>query len=208
MGPPYRNTPMTPSPLSAQPETSHPDIRLIIGLGNPGDNYQQTYHNAGLQAISYIRDHLPSAWEQTTDPQSQHPSQKHFTFWKLSCNTGASLILAQPTLFMNESGVAVHEALRYFTLTPQQLMVVHDDSDLLLGAYKFSFAQRSGGHRGIASIIDTIGTNAFYRFKIGIRPPLEKNRTKAEEFVLKKISSAHRAVLETTYQEFSCLLLK
>ena len=203
-----RNTPMTPSSSSAQSEISHPDIRLVIGLGNPGDEYQQTYHNAGIQAMSYVRDHLPSTWKQTTDSQSQHPSQKHFIFWKLSSESGASLILMQPTLFMNESGVAVHEALRYFRLSPQQLMVVHDDSDLLIGAYKFSFAQRSGGHRGIASIIDAIGTNEFYRFKIGIRPPLEKNRTKAEEFVLKKISPAHRAVLETTYQKLSHLLLQ
>ena len=189
--------PTPPSKVSPDKRRTSPapDIRMIVGLGNPGEAYQKTYHNAGKLAIAYIRAHLPSSW--TIYKEEQTPSGKHFSFWTCSRQEHMPpLVFVQPDVFMNESGMAVDEALRYFTCSPDQLMVVHDDSDMNIGTSKFSFDQRSGGHRGIESISTVIGTNAFYRFKIGIRPPDEAHRKKAEAFVLAAISATDRATLE------------
>ncbi|MCL4530917.1 MAG: aminoacyl-tRNA hydrolase, partial [Chloroflexi bacterium] len=97
-------------------------------------------------------------------------------------------IFVAPLTFMNESGIAAREALKQFGAKPEDLIVIHDDSDLPVGKYKISRNVRAAGHKGVQSIIDVIGTKDFTRIRIGIRPPVEQRRAKAETFVLKKIT--------------------
>jgi PTH1 family peptidyl-tRNA hydrolase len=97
--------------------------------------------------------------------------------------------------YMNESGIALRDALSFFTTPLSHTLLFHDDSDINIGSYKISYNQRSAGHRGIESIITRCGSTEFWRVKIGIRPPQEKGRKKASEFVLKKISKKDTEIL-------------
>jgi PTH1 family peptidyl-tRNA hydrolase len=104
---------------------------------------------------------------------------------------------------MNESGVAVQEALSYFSCTPESLVLLHDDSDMLMGEYKIQYDSGSAGHRGVSSVIKHIGTQKFYRIRIGIRPKqfFLFQRKKAGDFVLSHISKRNKEILTQTFQK-------
>ncbi len=102
---------------------------------------------------------------------------------------------------MNESGKAVRAALKKFGARPHDLVVLHDDSDIVIGHYKISYARNSAGHKGVQSTIDALKTSGFTRIRIGIRPAREKHRQKAGEFALKKITAGHRKLLGGVFSE-------
>ena len=166
--------------------TMNDKIHLIVGLGNPGEEYANTYHNAGMVALgamatSFFPDGAPR-WE---------------THKKLFAHARAgNWILVQPLTFMNVSGAAVREAARKFSVPPEQVIVLHDDSDLPLGEWKIARARGAAGHHGVESVIAALGTNDFTRVRIGIRPPHETTRKKAEEFVLKPITKGAAVTLQ------------
>lgn len=151
-------------------------IKLIIGLGNPGARYANTYHNAGLLFVQYFEKHR----EKLT---SGYPTS-HFT-------------LLTSTVFMNESGSFVAAALRKRRLKPADLILVHDDSDIALGAYKLSFGRGAAGHKGAADVIRALGTNQFSRLRIGVRR--DRRQGKAERFVLERIAAEDRAALVSAF---------
>lgn len=141
-------------------------ITLVVGLGNPGERYARTYHNAGRIAMRALEeDRTPFA------PRTR--------------------FIVTDT-YMNESGLAVKRALR---AKPSALLVVHDDADLPIGSYRLVFARGAAGHHGVESIIRALGTKEFWRLRIGIRPPAMKN-AKADSFVLRPMSkTAFKEVL-------------
>ena len=139
-----------------------------MGLGNPDKKYEKTYHNAGFIFIDGLTKKEKAGWEKI----------KTFEFCKLD-----GVIFAKTLVYMNSSGMAAKEALSYFKLKPEAMLVIHD----------------AGGHHGVESIIESLGTKNFWRLRIGIRPPTtgkKSPRKKAEEFVLKKISVKHAKELE------------
>lgn len=181
-------------------------IKLIIGLGNPGKNYEKTYHNVGFLFIKYL------SGEKST-------KVRKFEFIRAD-----NKILIKPLTFMNDSGEAVKEAVKYFGIKPEEILIIHDDSDIELGKFKLSFGRGSAGHKGIESIIQALKTSTkdgsalggknFWRLRIGIRHgkkadlPLPTGRqapkarkTKAGEFVLTKISKANQEILENVFEE-------
>lgn len=159
------------------------NIHLVLGLGNPSDEYLHTYHNIGRLFV-----------ETVVGQSFETPSKKPFSYSKRD-----GIIFAHANTFMNESGKAAKEALSYFEIEPKHLLIAHDDSDMTVGTWKLSFDQRSAGHKGIQSIIDALGTQEFWRLKIGIRPANERTRKKAEEFVLKKISKKDQKIFEEIF---------
>ncbi|MFA7202041.1 MAG: aminoacyl-tRNA hydrolase [Candidatus Paceibacterota bacterium] len=167
-------------------------VQIIMGLGNPTDVYQQTYHNVGILAFSYIRERLPEEWTLS----ETHTPKKSFSYQKLQGPNKKTYLYIQSSLFMNESGRALSDALSFFKIPLSAVLVIHDDSDMALGTYKFSYNQRSAGHRGIESIIQLCGSQEFSRCKIGIRPTQEIIRKKANDFVLKKIPKKNIHILE------------
>ncbi len=164
-------------------------IRVVVGLGNPGEEYEHTYHNVGILFLREL--------ETMCEAVPKIHSLKKFEYSKIG-----SQVLARPCTFMNESGEAVREVLRFFKETPDHLLVVHDDSDLLLGTYKIDFGRGTAGHRGVASIIGLLHTKNFYRLRIGIRPPTLEGgkRMKASEFVLKKIKKRDLETLSDVFR--------
>lgn len=108
---------------------------------------------------------------------------------------------------MNHSGVFAAKMLKKQNVKPENLLVVHDDSDLKIGAYKLVFGRGAAGHHGVESVQAALKTKNFWRLRIGVRPerkadlPAEAPRAKAGEFVLKKISAGHRKLLERVFEE-------
>jgi len=155
---------------------------LILGLGNPGQKYEQTYHNAGHLYVESLA-------------ETSFKRYKSFSFAKRD-----NLVLAKSLTFMNQSGLAARGALRYFNLKPENLIVAHDDSDLPLGEYKITKGQGSAGHKGVQSVIDHLKSKEFTRLRIGIRG---QARGKAREFVLKPMSKKELENLQEAFRQIS-----
>ena len=170
-------------PKTTLPNPERGNIKLVFGLGNPGEKYALTYHNAGALYINHL----------TKGPFKKY---KNFEFSKEN-----ELIFARSLLFMNQSGRAVREALKYFNLKPENLLVAHDDSDIPFGEYKLSFDQGSAGHNGVSSVLDHLKTQRFFRLRIGVR----ENQEKAGEFVLKPISKERLSLLREMFSRIEIL---
>src|SRR3989344_5953075 len=155
--------------------------RLIVGLGNPGEGYESTYHNVGFLFIDFL------------SKEALFKSAKHFEYAEIG-----DTILVKPLTFMNESRRAVSSAAKRFKSKPQEMLIIHDDADIELGKYKVSTGRGSAGHKGVESIMKALGTKDFSRLRIGIRP---KIRARAGDFVLKRISKGGWSVLRSTFKE-------
>ncbi len=152
-------------------------FRIIIGLGNPGKEYEKTYHNAGFLALEHL------ARKTVGKPAFAKASTGKWEYLK----TGET-VLVRPLTFMNRSGEAVKGALAYFKVPPEKLLVIHDDSDLPLGKCKLVLSRGSAGHKGVESVQKALKTKNFWRLRLGIRPTGAR-RAKAGDFVLAKISA-------------------
>lgn len=173
-------------------------MKLIVGLGNPGKKYELTRHNLGFMvADSLMRaDNAGGvAWEKF---------DTHSLIGRPAALTDAALLL-KPQTFMNESGLSVRKVADYFRVQPDDVWVAHDDLDLVTGKIKIDFDASAAGHRGVASIIEHLGTQKFWRFRIGIgRPP---ENLPADAFVLQIIHAAEQAEF-TSATNKACLLIK
>lgn len=169
----------------------HKEIKMIAGIGNPGEEYRFTYHNAGLLFLSFLEELSSAGAKQKTH------SSKTFTYDKKD----GLPILVTSLVFMNESGSAIQKAARFFRIPHESLLIVHDDADLPLGEYQLAFDRGSAGHNGIRSVIASLGTQSFWRLRIGIRGENpERGRQRAEDFVLKKISAEDLSALEYAFR--------
>ena len=174
-----------PKATFSKPERGN--IKLVFGLGNPGEKYALTYHNTGQLYINYI---------------AQGPFKKYRNF---EFSKEGDLIFIKSIAFMNDSGLAAKEALEYLGLQIENLLVVHDDSDIPLGEYKLSFNQGSAGHNGVQSVAQHLKTQKFFRLRIGVR---ENQRGKAGEFILKPISKRALATLKQVFSRIDSFQLR
>lgn len=174
------------------------DQTLIIGLGNPDPLLEETYHNVGMLAVQWIAE---NGTADSTAPKFRAHGDS-FAYTK----TG-NYIFVRPLVFMNESGRAVKDAMRAFDAAAKDIVVIHDDSDLTLGEFKYAAGGGSAGHNGIRSIIDHLHTQDFARIRIGIRKKDEVHRKKAGEFVLSPIGASDRKTLDGVFSAISQLLL-
>jgi len=154
------------------------DFKLVVGLGNPGKKYEGTCHNIGSEALREM-----AGSEGFKKPFSVFKG-KPFEYLKTE-----GRIYVKPATFMNESGRAVVSAMKHFGVGADEILVMHDDSDIEAGAYKLSRDRGSAGHNGIKSIIQHLGTEDFWRLRIGVRGT---HTEKAGDFVLQKISPTDR----------------
>lgn len=170
------------------------EVRLVVGLGNPGEKYDQTFHNVGFDYV----DCLVSA------AGVKFKKYDSFEYAKFE-----NLVFLKPLTYMNRSGEAVRKALKHFGLKPRALVVAHDDSDLPLGEYKISSGQGSAGHKGVESIIKYLKTNSFTRIRIGVRSEQKgPARLKAGDFVLRKVGPKERAILDKLFSEIEAVDLQ
>jgi PTH1 family peptidyl-tRNA hydrolase len=143
---------------------SQPQLRLVIGLGNPGAKYAGTRHNVGFMALERLAAAAGSSFRNQARLQG------------LLAEVGSGeqrLRLLMPQTFMNESGRAIRSALDWFGLQPQELLVVVDDMDLPFGKLRLRASGSAGGHNGLRSTISHLGTQDFPRLRIGIGAPAD-----------------------------------
>ncbi|WP_417251720.1 aminoacyl-tRNA hydrolase [Castellaniella sp.] len=137
-------------------------IRLIVGLGNPGPEYETTRHNAGFWLADHFADDLHASFA----------LDKSFFAWVARArHAGQAVILAKPATFMNKSGQAVGALARFYKLQPEEILVLHDEMDLLPGAVKLKCGGGHAGHNGLRDIQAVLGTPKFWRLRIGIGHP-------------------------------------
>lgn len=133
-------------------------IKLVIGLGNPGQKYHQTRHNVGFEVLDRLADRAGAGFV------------KHLK-WNAQIAKMGPAMLMKPLTFMNESGRSAGQALRFYKWVPEDVLVVYDDVDLTLGSLRFRMGGSAGGHNGLKSLIQHFGSDAFPRLKIGIGSP-------------------------------------
>ncbi|AEC20660.1 peptidyl-tRNA hydrolase [Pusillimonas sp. T7-7] len=137
-------------------------VRLIIGLGNPGPEYEATRHNAGF----WLADHLAD------DLKASFTLEKAFSAWVAKGRyEGEAVIIAKPATFMNRSGQAAGALLRFYKLVPEQVLVLHDELDLLPGQVKLKRGGGHAGHNGLRDIQSAFSSPDFWRLRIGIGHP-------------------------------------
>jgi len=137
-------------------------VKMIVGLGNPGPEYEETKHNVGFWLVdSFAARHTISL--------SEKRGQARLGQGRLRLPSGEiDLLLVQPQTYMNRSGRSVQSLLHLFGISPSEMIVVYDDLDLPCGRIRIRAKGSAGGHRGVASIIAAVGTDAFIRLRIGI----------------------------------------
>ena len=139
-----------------------PPIRLIIGLGNPGQEYENTRHNAGFWLADQIAQDLHASFT----------LEKSFFSWVAKARVGGEqIILAKPTTFMNRSGQGAGALMRFYKLTPPEVLVLHDELDLLPGQVKLKQGGGHEGRNGLRDIQSVFGSPDFWRLRIGIGHP-------------------------------------
>lgn len=139
-------------------------MKLIVGLGNPGKKYENTWHNIGFMAIDALAKFCVAPKSKKSGKFKAEISEAFLGEEKI--------ILAKPLTFMNLSGEAVSALAGFYKLSPADIIVIHDDIDLPLGKIRIAFDSSAGGHNGIKSIIQSLKTQKFCRLKLGVA---EKN---------------------------------
>lgn len=174
-------------------------MRLLVGLGNPGAEYELTRHNIGFIFLNFLADRhgIALKYEKKWDAEVGRGTVE-----------GQPVMLVKPLTYMNRSGLAVGKIVRYFQLEPDTVVVFHDELDLPFGACRLARGRGAGGHNGIKSLMEHLGSRDFIRFRIGVgRPPASRPTA---GFVLSRFSRAETQALEkllTFFEEGLELLL-
>ncbi len=170
-------------------------MKIIVGLGNPGEQYKTTRHNAGWMVLDAIIGDVK--WSESKKFNALIHEDGEFLFVK-------------PLTFMNESGISVRKILDYYSLLPKNfgllkkkdadlkdvLTVIHDDLDIDFGSYKVATDSGSAGHRGVQSIINHLKTKKFTRLRLGIKNELLRTHIPPDKFVLDKFSREEKEKLK------------
>lgn len=160
-------------------------MRLVVGLRNPGSRYEGTRHNVGATAVMEFGAVAGSSFRRAPQGARADIATVHAG--------GTPVVLAIPRTFMNESGDGVSPLLRYYSVAPDDLLVAHDDIDLEFGDVRVQIDRGAGGHNGVRSIIKSLGTQEFWRLRMGVgRPP---GRVDPADYVLDRFSKSERAAL-------------
>jgi PTH1 family peptidyl-tRNA hydrolase len=164
-------------------------LKILVGLGNPGAEYAHSRHNVGFMVLDAFAKSLAVSFRKTSSRMITAFGTIHDRNQKEE-----RVVLAKPQAYMNRSGPATLDLLRETGVGPSDLLVVHDDLDLGLGRLRLKSKGGHGGHRGVQSIIASLQTHQFYRFRVGIgRPPAHQA---AEEYVLSVFLPEERSVVQ------------
>ena len=171
--------------MDADPALQQPPIRLLVGLQNPGREYEATRHNAGVWALHRFAE----AHGATLRPEAKFEAEVGRVQ-----GPALDLRLAAPLTYMNASGRAVAALTRFFRIAPNEVLVMHDDLDLPPGTVRLKIGGGSGGNNGLKDCIKALGTPDFMRARIGIGHP--GHRSKVVDYVLCAPSRADRAAID------------
>lgn len=163
---------------------------LVVGLGNPGENYARTRHNVGFMVADVLAARLGAKFK------AHKRSGAEISTGRLA---GRSVVLAKPRCYMNESGRQVGPLAKFYSVQPSDIVVLHDELDLDFGRIRLKLGGGEGGHNGLRSVAAALGTKDFHRVRIGIgRPPGRKDPA---AFVLEPFNATERAEVPTICEQ-------
>lgn len=154
-------------------------MKIIVGLGNYGKEYEKTRHNAGFMALDAIKGKYSFADFSMDNKFESEISEGVIAQQKC--------LLVKPQTYMNRSGEALQKIMNFYKAELSDILVIHDDLDITLGEYKIAFGRNSAGHKGVQSIIDSLSSKEFKRIRIGIQN--ENKKIPTEKFVLERFTS-------------------
>ncbi len=177
---------------------------VIIGLGNPGEEYKETRHNVGRMTLEYVRKSFGlSDWKEDKKMKALASEGKV---------KNERVLFLEPETFMNKSGLSAAAVIKS-KKAAEKLIVIYDDLDLPVGRMKISWNRSSGGHKGLESIIKTLKTEAFLRIRIGISPTTPSGKTKkpsgdeaVDKFILGKFRPAEHDALKKVFKKVPAAL--
>jgi PTH1 family peptidyl-tRNA hydrolase len=175
-----------------------PNMKIIVGLGNPGPEYQETRHSAGFMALDRI------ASEYQFD--KFHLEKKFEAEISEGTIKQEKCLLVKPQTFMNRSGESVQKILNFYKQDLKNLLVIHDDLDISIGEFKIAFDRNSAGHKGVQSIIDSLNSKEFKRIRIGIK--VEDQKVPTEKFVLERFGKAEEEKINTILENIGSTIEK
>jgi PTH1 family peptidyl-tRNA hydrolase len=149
-------------------------MKLIVGLGNPGKKYKNCRHNTGFILLDKFAEENDLKWRKSSKFESE-------------ISEFGDTILVKPQTFMNNSGDAVSKLMNFYKISPEDLIVIHDDVDLLFGTVKKQKGKNAAGHHGVEDIMEKIGTKDFWRIRVGVGKP-ENIDTPVDVWVLQDFS--------------------
>ena len=160
-------------------------MKLIIGLGNPGEKYINTRHNLGFKIIEQFLKDFQSAKNTLWEDSKKFKSEIVQIEWQPRHGSLEKVILAKPQTYMNNSGLAVQLLTTYYKLLTTDIWIIHDDIDLPLGNMKIRFGGASAGHHGVESIMKHLNTDKFWRFRMGTG--IQSSKLKVKSLKLKNV---------------------
>lgn len=167
-------------------------IKLFVGLGNPGDKYTATRHNAGFWWVDLIA------------AQSSTSLSMDAKMYGAVAKFNGNKWLLKPTTFMNDSGKSVAALANYYKILPEEILVIHDELDLPAGQSKLKFGGSHGGHNGLRDIHSALGTPNYWRLRVGIGHPGSKNEV--VNFVLKAPTKDEQKAIDISIDDSSKVL--
>ena len=173
------------------------DIRLIVGLGNPGKKYDRTRHNAGFWWVDAIAGRKRASWSKQSkfSGSTTRVDEDGHEFW-----------LLRPDTYMNESGRSVASFTHFHRIEPGQMLVVHDELDLPPGTVKLKKGGGTGGYNGLTDVVEVLGTKDFWRLRIGIGHPGHKDLV--ADYVLAKARRVEQDAIDPAFERSLDLLPK
>lgn len=175
-------------------------MKIIIGLGNPGEKYIGTRHNIGFVTLDYLLKKY-----EPVDKTSWENDKKSTALIKKVNVANENVLLAKPQTFMNNSGNSVAKLTNFFKIEAKDVIIIHDELDLPLGKMQIKFGGGSAGHNGIESVINSLGTDKFLRIRMGIGKPLriegdryhKKHTRTIEDYVLQQFDESEHHEVRT-----------
>lgn len=168
-------------------------MKLIVGLGNPGIQYEKTRHNLGWRVVEQLaREIKVSGWKM---------EMRFNAFVTEIFLDGKKIILAKPQTFMNNSGIAVKSIADYYKIPTEEILIIHDEIDLPLGEIKVQKGRGAAGHNGVQSVIDHLKTKNFIRIRLGIKP--KENSEDLENLEIESLRDFRDSVSKFVLQNFT-----
>lgn len=161
-------------------------MKLIAGLGNPGKEYEKTRHNCGFMVMDQLAEKCSTV---------NFSAKWNALIAKVQIN-GQQVLLMKPLTYMNNSGSAVAQAVSYYKIAPQDILVIHDDMDLPVGSVRIRTKGSAGGQKGMKSIIQALGTQDIARIRVGVGHSDRGNHDLVPDWVLSPVSKEERSLLE------------
>lgn len=144
------------------------NMKLIVGLGNPGEKYKKTRHNLGFMVIDRFMRDFETVEKTVWKTNERMKSDMLELDWQPKEGKMEHVILAKPQTYMNNSGMAVSLISSFYKIEPEDIWIIHDELDLPIGSLRIRFGGAAAGHRGVESVIESLGTDKFWRFRLGI----------------------------------------